>query len=65
MILLMKTNEVMIMNDFNIAAKSQDEHNKFNFDLSARGIAYKAHLNQRRLSDRQQENSLNIYAITL
>ena len=37
----MKANEVMIMNDFNIAAKSQDERDKVNVDLAASGVAYK------------------------
>ena len=41
MILLMKTNEMMIMNDFNIAAKSQEERDKVNVDLAASGVAYK------------------------
>lgn len=39
-----KTNEVMIMNDFNIAAKSQDERDKDNVDLEASGVAYKERL---------------------
>lgn len=35
----------MIMDDFNIAAKSQDERDKVNVDLAASGVAYKERLN--------------------
>lgn len=33
------------MNDFNIAAKSQEERDKVNVDLAASGVAYKERLN--------------------
>ncbi|ABP60929.1 putative inner membrane protein [Enterobacter sp. 638] len=33
------------MNDFNIAAKSQEEREKVNVDLAASGMAYKERLN--------------------
>jgi len=35
----------MIMNDFNMAAKSQEEQDKVNIDLAASGVAYKERLN--------------------
>lgn len=40
-----KTTELMIMNDFNIAAKSQDERDKVNIGLATSGVAYKERLN--------------------
>ncbi|KTG86179.1 DNA polymerase III subunit theta [Enterobacter hormaechei] len=33
------------MSDFNIASKSQEEHDKVNVDLVAAGVAYKERLN--------------------
>lgn len=33
------------MNDFNIAAKSQEERDKVNVDLASSGVAYKERLN--------------------
>ncbi|WP_435929211.1 DNA polymerase III subunit theta [Dryocola sp. BD613] len=33
------------MSDFNIAAKSEDDRDKFNVDLAAAGVAYKERMN--------------------
>ncbi len=57
-------NEVTIMNDFNIASKSQDERDKFNVNLAASGGAYKERLNMPVIAEvvmREQPEHLRDY----
>ncbi|MBT1743320.1 DNA polymerase III subunit theta [Enterobacter hormaechei subsp. xiangfangensis] len=54
----------MIMNDFNIAAKSQEERDKVNVDLAASGVAYKERLNMPVIAEvvmREQPEHLRDY----
>ncbi|HAV8086080.1 TPA: DNA polymerase III subunit theta [Escherichia coli] len=52
------------MNEWNIAAKSQEERNKVNVDLAARGVAYKERLNIPVIAEqvaREQPENLRTY----
>ncbi|EPA9092928.1 DNA polymerase III subunit theta [Enterobacter hormaechei subsp. steigerwaltii] len=52
------------MNDFNIAAKSQEERDKVNVDLAASGVAYKERLNMPVIAEvvmREQPEHLRDY----
>ncbi|HAX7125651.1 TPA: DNA polymerase III subunit theta [Escherichia coli] len=52
------------MNDWNIAAKSQDEQDKINVDLAASGVAYKERLNISVIAEqvaREQPENLRTY----
>ncbi|HBL9065107.1 DNA polymerase III subunit theta [Enterobacter hormaechei] len=52
------------MNDFNIAAKSQEERDKVNVDLAASGVAYKERLNMPVIAEmvmREQPEQLRDY----
>ena len=54
----------MIMNDFNIASKSQEERDKVNVDLAASGVAYKERLNMPVIAEqvaREQPEHLREY----
>lgn len=54
----------MIMNDFNIASKSQEERDKVNVDLAASGLAYKERLNMPVIAEqvaREQPEHLREY----
>lgn len=55
---------MMIMNDFNIAAKSQEERDKVNVDLAASGVAYKERMNMPVIAEqvaREQPEHLREY----
>lgn len=52
------------MNDWNIAAKSQDEQDKIYVDLAASGVAYKERLNISVIAEqvaREQPENLRTY----
>ncbi len=52
------------MSNWNIAAKSQEERNKVNVDLAARGVAYKERLNIPVIAEqvaREQPENLRTY----
>ncbi|HEA0813194.1 DNA polymerase III subunit theta [Escherichia marmotae] len=52
------------MNEWNIAAKSQEERNKVNVDLAASGVAYKERLNIPVIAEqvaREQPENLRTY----